>query len=179
MKVHWPNTVVQDREPYTWIESNLFPSDSLEPQTFGASLVLYRCQFPTDLLEFVVFGRPQPARFSKADLNDAIMGACRACGHDPSAYWWSVNVHDNIARVVERVGIYSFADPLEPLLIQLEFNPATQGGTSYAGLLDLEYRWSLSLEYGGDEFVISVHGPPAFCRQVADSVRASSSADPT
>jgi hypothetical protein len=174
MKVRWPDTVLQDRGPYTWIESNLFPSDSLEPQTFENSLVLYRCPLPTDLLEFVVFGRPQPARFSKTDLNAAIMAACRAGGRDASAYWWSVNVHDNIARVVERVGLYSFADPLEPLLVQLVYNPATEGGTSYAGLLDVEYGWALSLE-SGNEFVISVHGPPAFCRQVAESLGASAS----
>jgi hypothetical protein len=177
MKVRWPKTVLKDTEEiYIWIERNLFPEDFLRLSVFGAWQELYRCSFPTDLLELVVFGRPQPASFSKADLNDAIMGACRTCGYDTSAYWWSVNVHDNIVRVVERVGIYDFANPLEPLLLQIAANPAAQGGHCYAGLLDSGRRWSLTIEESGDEFAISVQGPPEFCRQVATSVGVSGSA---
>jgi hypothetical protein len=175
MKVRWPDTILKDRAPYTWIETNLFPKDFFEPAGFETAAVLYRCEFPTPLLEFVVFGRPQPARFSQADLNAALVEACRASGDEPSAYWWSVNVHDNIARVVERVGTYSFAEPLQPLLIQLAYNPAVEGGTSFAGLLDCGYRWALSLE-SGNEFVISVHGSAALCQRVACSVEAVSAA---
>jgi hypothetical protein len=169
MKLQWPDTILSDREPYTWIEGNLFPEDFLDPVAFASTEVLYRCAIPGPLLELVVFGRPRPASFSPADLNDAISAACRADDIEPSAFWWSVNVHDNCARVVERVGIYSFADPLEPLLIQLAYNPAVEGGTSYAGLLDRRHRWALSLESGTD-FVIALHGSAAFCRRVASAV---------
>jgi hypothetical protein len=113
MPLRWPHTVLRDREsePYTWIASNLFPAELLEPVAFEAAEVLYRCELAIPLLEFVVFGRPQPAKFSQADLNAAIMEACHAGGYELAAYWWSVNVHDNVLRVVERVGTYSFRDP--------------------------------------------------------------------
>ncbi|HUE70775.1 MAG TPA: hypothetical protein VMP01_07785 [Pirellulaceae bacterium] len=131
--------------------------------------MLYRCELSWNLLELVVFGRPQPASFSQMELNGAIMEACRSGGYELAAYWWTVNVHDGRWRIVERVGTYSFRDPLEPLFIQLAGNPAKEGGVSYAGLLDREYRWALSLA-SGNQFVICVHGPAAFCRQVAAAV---------
>jgi hypothetical protein len=177
MNVRWLDTVLEDRKLYSWIEQNLFPRDFLEPVVFEATEVLYRCALPTHLLEFVVFGRPQPAPFSQAGLNAALVEACRAPGHEPSAYWWSVNVHDNDVRVVERVGTYSFRDPLEPLLILLAYYPAKEGGTSFAGLLDRGHRWVLSLE-SGTEFVIAVHGPRTFCQQVAAFVEPGQRAEP-
>lgn len=169
MSVRWPHTVLKDREsePYTWIASNLFPNESLERAAFAATEVLYRCELPWDLLEFVVFGRPQPARFNQTELNAAIMKACEAEGYEPAAYWWRVTVLDGCVRNVDTVGTYSFRDPLEPLFIQLSNNPPES--ESYAGLLDRGYRWALSLTTGG-EFVIAVHGSPAFCGQVATLV---------
>lgn len=167
MPIRWPATVLErTSEPYAWFEANLFPEDFLESRAFEAAEELYRCDLPWELLEHLVFGRPHPAPFSKAELNAAVMEACRAGGYEPAAYWWTVNVHDGCWRVVERVGTYSFRDPLEPLFIQLAANPAKEGGTSYGGLLDRGYRWALSL-MKANVFVISVHGPAAFCRQVA------------
>ncbi len=167
MPIRWPTTVLErTSEPYAWIETNLFPHEFLEPRAFETAEVLYRCELSWNLLELVVFGRPQPAPFSQADLNAAILDACRASGFEPAAYWWSVNVHDGCFRVVEQVGTYSFRDPLEPLFIQLAGNPAKEGGVSYAGLLDREYRWALSLA-SGNQFFIRVHGPASFCQQAA------------
>src|SRR6184192_796305 len=104
MKLRWPDTILKDPEPAAWIENHLFPEDFLDPAVFESMAVLYRCAFPTHLLEFVVFGRPQPAAFSPADLNAALLSACEASGFEPFALWWSVNVHDNCTRVIERVG---------------------------------------------------------------------------
>lgn len=169
MRLRWPDTILKDSEPGAWIEEHLFPQDSLDPAAFEWTETLYRCEIPTHPLEFVVFGRPRPASFSPSDLNAALISACGALSYEQSAYWWNVHVHNNCARVVERVGTYSFEDPMEPLFIHLCRNPADEGGMSYAGLLDRRYRWALSLE-SGDQFVISVHGPRAFCQQVAATI---------
>lgn len=167
MPIRWPHTVLQDREsePYQWIAAKLFPAD-LKPTSFDASTVLYRTPLDWDLLEFVVFGRPQPARFSQSQLNAAIMDACRAGGFEPAAYWWYAHDYDGCRLVVESVGTYSFRDPLEPLFIQLGSTRSKEGGPAYAGLLDREYRWALSLSKNTG-FSIAVHGSADFCRSVA------------
>jgi hypothetical protein len=167
MGIDWPNTIVNDRTPYEWLEANVFPVDHLEPTVFEVMEVLYRCELHYSLLEQLVFGRPTPAPFSPDDLNRAVMAGCQSEGFELSAWWWNVNVHDNCARVVERIGTYRFSDPLVPLFIQLEGNPAEQGGTSYAGLLDCRYRWALSIE-SANEIIIAVHGPSSFCRAVSE-----------
>jgi hypothetical protein len=127
--------------------------------------VLYRCELSWNLLELVV--RTSARARSAEELNAAIMEACRSTA--TAVRTGGPNVHDGCLRVVERVGTYRFRDPLEPLFIQLAGNPAKEGGPSYAGLLDRGYRWVLSLA-SGNQFVISVHGPAAFCRQVAAAV---------
>ena len=61
MKIRWPETILKNREPYTWIEANLFPTDFLDPVGLEATEVLYHCDLSPPLLEFVVFGSPRPA----------------------------------------------------------------------------------------------------------------------
>lgn len=170
MAIRWPETVVRDPALENWFENHLFNDDGLfNPSVFEAGANLYECEFAGSLLEVLVFGNSKPAPFSRDALNRAVMLACEQSGYHPDAWWFHVNVHDGVARVVERIGEYSFRYPLEPLMILMSYHAADEGGPTYAGLLDRGKRWCLLLEDSGG-FKISMHGAHAFCEAVRETL---------
>jgi hypothetical protein len=167
MHLDWAKTVDDDPAYREWLESTLFPipDEFFNPAAFEASRTLYSYKLQDSLLEDAVYRGIPRAPFQKTELNDAVRDASAELFGHIRAEWFHVNVHDNVARFVEKFGRYSFDYPLVPVYVLLVHHQALEGGTTYAGIASAEREWVLLFE---DGFHISVHGPLRFVDRVCE-----------
>jgi hypothetical protein len=165
MDLGWYKTEVVDPFFRRWLENVPFPRRYFEPAAFPAHQSLYRVESKaSSLLEAVVHRGIPSAGFSESDLSSAVSAACDELGEAHDAWWFHVNVHDGVARVVERFGHYNWAQPLLPIYILLNHHTAKEGGTTYAGLVSPQRKWMLLFE---DGMSISIHGTQQFVNAVS------------
>ena len=169
MHLEWFKTIEEDPAYREWLESTLFPppTEFFDAEVFEASRMLYDVRLQDSLLEDAVYRGIPSAGFQKAELNTAVRDAASELFSHCEAKWFHVNVHDNVARFVEKFGHYSFDYPLVPIYILLIYHQAEEGGTTYAGVASATREWVLLFE---DGLHISVHGPKAFVDRVVESL---------
>lgn len=168
MDLRWYKTEQVDNDFKHWLEQVVFPDDCFREAAFESGASLYHFDLNRSLLEQVVHYGVPSAGFTEAQLNAAIREACNEVEQSEDVWWFHVNVHDGIVRVVEKFGRYNYSYPLVPIYILLNHHQAEQGGTTYAGLVSPHRSWMLLFDCGNS---ISVHGSHAFVRTVVRKVR--------
>ncbi len=166
MNLEWFNTIEDDVSYRQWLESTLFP-EFFEESVFEESRTLYRVDLVDSLLQHAIYRGVPTAGFQKAELNIAVRDSSEHTFGHHQTKWFHVNVHDNLARVVERFGRYDYDWPLVPIYIILEYHQAMEGGTTYAGLASANREWVLLFT---DQTCITVHGPKSFVEAVCSTL---------
>ncbi|PFW90680.1 hypothetical protein COL32_10475 [Bacillus pseudomycoides] len=158
----------ESNEITEWLEKYIFPIDFLEDCYFDVNTILYSVNLAKHhTIVCSIVHNSEPATFSPEELNAAILEGCRKIGLNEGCYYFNVNVHDNIARVVESIGSYSLKRAeknyaLFPLYYLLTENRAVEGGTSYTGLIGRNKDWMLTIEFA-TKINFIVHGSKEFC----------------
>lgn len=159
----------ESKEIEKWLEQYIFPEDFLEDNYFDVNKVLYSVDLRGHFTTIhSIIHNCHPAKFSREDLNMALLKGCRTIGLDKRCNYFNVNVHDNVSRIVESIGGYNLDSQedkrllLFPLYFLLTENRAEEGGTSYTGLIGKAKDWMLSIEYELD-IIIKIHGNQDFC----------------
>lgn len=167
MNLEWPYTIEDDPEYQDWLESVLFRDHFFDESIFESSQTLYRVDLQDSLLEDAIYRGIRPAPFQKRELNDAVRDTSLSLYGHAATKWFHVNVHDNLARVVEQFGRYSYRSPLVPIYVFLQDHQAKEGGTTYAGLASARREWVVLFE---DYLHISVHGERRFVESILESL---------
>ena len=158
-----------ENEISVWIEKQLFPEEFLREEYFESTVTLFSVEIKRPLIETLVHHSTPRFDVSKQQVSQCLLETCQELSLIAGAYWFHVNVHDNVARVVEGVGVYSYRQLLFPLYERLEYSPAEQGGTSYVGLLGKQKDWLLLIELE-NKLNIVVYGSTAFCQRIKQKI---------
>ncbi len=157
-----------------FLETKVFPIDFLD-HSFECEIEIFNknLEEESNLIESLIHNNTQSASFSVIQLNRAVYNTCKLSNLTNKCYSFNVNVHDNVARIVENINYFKLNDPkfrfasLYQILIS---NRAVQGGTSYSGLLSLNEDWFLIIELE-NTISIKVIGNKTFCNNMTSELR--------